>query len=277
MTHFSILVGATGWRAFCSALLASLVCLSLSPAAAQTSPPDPQILSGIVERLVGAKVESVAPSPVAGLYEVIVNGNILYIDSTGDFLVEGQVYEIATRTSVTAKRKQEHEMATTPVMDFAKLDLADAIKTVNGKELPGRVLVAFEDPRCGFCKRLHQTLADVPDLVLYTFPVSFLGPQSRAMNEAIWCASDRSKAWEGVMKDIPPAQGAAKCDLQALDRNTELASKYRVNGTPTLFTVSGLRIAGAVGAPAIEQALKASMGVHSSTKNADKRLAPEMQ
>lgn len=269
MTNFPIFVRARRWGALCSALLACLAWLSVAPAAAQTAAPDPQVLSGIVERLVGAKVESVAPSPVAGLYEVIVNGNVLYIDSTGDFLVEGQVYEIATRTSVTARRKREHEIATTPVMDFVKLDLADAIKTVHGQELPGRVLVAFEDPRCGFCKRLHQTLNDVPDLVLYTFPVSFLGPQSRTMNEAIWCASDRSKAWEGAMKDTPPEKDAATCDLQALDRNTELASKYRVSGTPTLFTLSGMRIDGAVGAPAIEQALKVSMGATSSTKTAD--------
>jgi thiol:disulfide interchange protein DsbC len=121
------------------------------------------------------------------------------------------------------------------------------------------VLVTFEDPRCGFCKRLHQTLNEVPDLVLYTFPVSFLGPQSRAMNEAIWCAGDRSKAWDAVMKDMPAPSDAAKCDLQALDRNTALANQYRVSGTPTLFTTTGMRIAGAVGAPAIEQALKASV------------------
>lgn len=246
-------------NAFCSAALACTSFLMALPATAQTVAPDTKALSAVVERLVGTKVESIAPSPIAGLYEVIVNGNILYIDSTGTHLVDGQVVEVATRSSVTARRKQEHEIATTPVLDIKQLDLADAIKTVNGRELPGRVLVTFEDPRCGFCKRLHQTLNDVPDLVLYTFPVSFLGPQSRAMNEAIWCASDRSKTWNETMKDRPPVLGGTTCDLQALDRNTALANKYRVSGTPTMFTTNGLRIAGAVGAPAIEQALAASI------------------
>lgn len=245
--------------AVCSAAWACASLLMAVPATAQTAAPDTKALAAVVERLVGAKVESIAPSPIAGLYEVIVSGNILYIDSTGTHLVDGQVVEVATRTSVTAKRKQEYEIASTPVLDINQLNLADAIKTVNGRELPGRVLVTFEDPRCGFCKRLHQTLNAVPDLVLYTFPVSFLGPQSRAMNEAIWCAADRSKAWNDAMKDIAPAMDGAKCDLQALERNTELAAKYRVSGTPTMFTPAGVRIAGAVGAPAIEQALKASV------------------
>jgi thiol:disulfide interchange protein DsbC len=251
--------GRTLRTALCSAALSCASLLMAVPATAQTPAPDMQALSAVVERLVGAKVESIAPSPIAGLFEVIVNGSILYIDSTGTHLVDGQVVEVATRTSVTALRKQAYEIASMPVLDIKQLDLADAIKTVNGRELPGRVLVTFEDPRCGFCKRLHQTLNAVPDLVLYTFPVSFLGPQSRAMNEAIWCAADRSKAWNEVMKDVPPAMDAPKCDLQALDRNTELASKYRVSGTPTMFTPGGMRIAGAVGAPAIEQALNAGV------------------
>lgn len=257
--NISFLFRSARCRAVCSTLLLVAAGLAGPSALAQTAAPDTQALTAVVERLVGAKVESIQPSPVAGLFEVIVNGNILYIDATGKYLVDGQLVEVATRSSVTARRKQEHELATTPVLDIQKLDLADAIKTVNGRELPGRVLVAFEDPRCGFCKRLHQTLDAVPDLVLYVFPVSFLGPQSRAMNEAIWCAADRSKAWNDAMKDIPPAPGAPACDLTALERNTELASRFRVSGTPTMFTRSGLRIAGAVGAPAIEQALKASM------------------
>jgi thiol:disulfide interchange protein DsbC len=236
------------------AWLSMLLC---GTALAQANAPDTQALSAIVERLVGSPVESIAPSPVAGLFEIIVKGNVIYIDASGQYLVDGQLVEIASRSSVTARRKQEYETANTPVLDIAKLDLADAIKTVQGKELPGRVLVSFEDPRCGFCKRLHQTLATVPDLVLYTFPVSFLGPESRGMNEQIWCADDRSVAWSEVMKGIPPAIPGARCDLQALDRNTELASKFRVTGTPTLFTASGLRINGAVGASAIEDALRA--------------------
>ena len=253
---------APSGRAWLAALglvaAAWLTLLTPGPARAQDKALDTQALSTIVETLSGAKVESIAPSPVAGLYEVIVRGNIIYIDATGKYLVDGQVLEVATRSSVTARRKQEHEIANTPVMDIGKLDLADAIKTVNGKEVPGRVLVSFEDPRCAFCKRLHQTLASVPDLVLYTFPVSFLGPESRAMNEVIWCTADRGKAWDDAMKSVPPTDSGQKCDLQALERNTELANKYRVTGTPTLFTASGLRIAGAVGAPAIEEALRTS-------------------
>lgn len=126
-----------------------------------------------------------------------------------------------------------------------------------GKPTPSRVLVAFEDPRCGFCKKLHQDLQGVKDLMVYTFPVAFLGPQSREMNEGIWCANDRAQAWKAVMtgQGAPVSKG---CDFAALDRNMEVARKLRVTGTPTMFTASGQRIVGAVGLDAIEQALRAS-------------------
>lgn len=242
--------------------LAALTCLALmtTPSAlAKDKPLDRKALTAVVERLTGAKVESIAQSPVKGLSEVIVNGKVMYIDSTGKYLVDGHLVEIATRTSLTQRRAQAHEIANTPVLNIDKLDLADAIKTVNGRVLPGRVLISFEDPRCGFCKKMHQTLSTVPDLVVYTFPLSFLGPQSREMNETIWCSADRGKAWGDAMQGNPltPTAGA-KCDLNALDRNTALAGTFRVTGTPTLFTADGTRISGAVGTPVIENALLAA-------------------
>ncbi len=112
---------------------------------------------------------------------------------------------------------------------------------------------------------MHETLSTIPDLVVYTFPLSFLGPQSRAVNEGIWCSADRSKAWSDAMKGIVPPTPGAPCDLAALDRNTALASHFRVTGTPTLFTSDGSRIVGAVSAQAIEAALQAATGKMAKT------------
>jgi len=241
--------------------LTALTCLALlvpQGALAKDKPLDRKALTAVVERLTGAKVESITQAPVVGLFEVIVSGKVFYIDATGKYLMDGHLVEVATRTSLTARRAQAYEAANTPVLDINKLDFADAIKTANGRVLPGRVLVSFEDPRCGFCKKMHQTLSSVPDLVVYTFPLSFLGPQSREMNEAIWCAPDRGKAWSDAMLGNPVGSVGGKCDHSALDRNTALAGSLRVTGTPTLFTADGTRISGAVGAPAIETALQAA-------------------
>lgn len=225
------------------------------PAAAAGVALGPDSLRTVVEQLIGAKVEAFGPAPIPGLYEAIVNGNVYYVDSTGKYVVDGHIVDVATRSSLTAKRKMEFEQANSEPFDAADLNFADAIKTVYGKPTPNRVLVTFEDPRCGFCRKLHQDISGIENLVVYTFQVSFLGDASRRLNEAIWCSSDRPKAWADVMKG-GTAVAAASCDLAALDRNMDLARKYRVTGTPTMYTATGRRIVGAVGREAIEAALK---------------------
>lgn len=239
---------------------AALVSTSAFPmtalaAKAQAQGGDKVAITAAVEKLLGAKVEFFGPAPIPGLFEVIANGNVYYVDAAGKHIIDGHIVNMATRSSLTAQRKLEFERATTPEFDASQLSFDDAIRTVYGKPTPGRVLVTFEDPRCGFCRKLHQDLKGMKDLVVYTFPVSFLGPQSRSLNETIWCSSDRSAAWNAAMEGQEVRVSGATCDLSALERNTELARRFKVSGTPTMYTASGQRIVGAVGAAAIEQAL----------------------
>lgn len=211
-------------------------------------------LTAIVERLTGGKVDAIAAGPLPGLHEVIVRGKVLYITDNGEHVIEGHIIDIANRRSLTAQREAEYQIATTPTLKLKDLDLADAITIVRGQPREGRVLVSFEDPRCGFCKRLHATLAEVKDLTVHTFAVSFLGPESRALNERIWCSPSRAQAWGDAMAGKPVA-GTGTCAFDALDRNMALADRYRVSGTPTLFTAEGRRLNGAVALEAIEAVL----------------------
>lgn len=218
---------------------------------------DNAALTAIVERATGGKVEHIGPGPLPGLNEAIVRGKVFYIDDAGEYMIEGHIVDLANRRSLTAQREAEHMIATTPVLRLSELDLGDAITVVRGERREGRVLVSFEDPRCGFCMRLHVTLKDAKDLTLHTFPVSFLGPESRALNERIWCSPLRAQAWETALADRPVSGGSTGCDLGALDRNMALAERFRVQGTPTLFTAQGRRINGAASLAAIEAALSA--------------------
>jgi thiol:disulfide interchange protein DsbC len=217
----------------------------------------PDKLKEVVAALLGGAVDFIQPAPVPGWYEVISRGEVLYVDGTGRYLFQGHLVDIASRSSLTSQRKAAYEKASMPIMDIGKLNLTDAIKNVYGRELPGRFLVTFEDPRCGFCKRLHQTLLTLDDLVVYTFPLSFLGPESRRFNESIWCSGDRAEAWREVMQGIPPSLVDTRtCDFGALDRNGALADFYRVQGTPTLFNSKGSRIDGAASAQILNKALQ---------------------
>ena len=70
------------------------------------------------------KVESVSTTPVAGLYEIVVNGKqIAYTDATGQYMLVGDLIQTDIAKSLTEERK-----AVLNAVDFNKLPLDLAIK-----------------------------------------------------------------------------------------------------------------------------------------------------
>ena len=74
-------LGVTLIELLCVVGIIGVLMTMMAPAAPAWD--DAAALSAIVERLAGAKVESIAPSPVAGLFEIIVKGNVRFCDATG--------------------------------------------------------------------------------------------------------------------------------------------------------------------------------------------------
>jgi thiol:disulfide interchange protein DsbC len=143
-------------------------------------------------------------------------------------------------------------MAQLSAIDFGVLPLEQAIKQVRGNGK--RVLVSFEDPNCGYCKRLGKELAQMKDVTIYTFLYPILSPDSHEKSRNIWCAKDKARAWnDWILDGKVPA--AASCDSSTIDRNIALGQKLRINGTPTMFLADGRRLGGYVPAATLEQAL----------------------
>lgn len=197
---------------------------------------------------VGAQPDSINRTPF-GLYEVVVGGDIFYVDAKVDYLVMGRVFDTQKREDLTQKRKDEILK-----VDFKSLPLERAVKTVRGDG--SRQLVVFADPNCGYCKQLERTLADMKNVTIYTFLYPILSKDSAEKSKNVWCAKDRSKAWLDLML-AGKAPAAADCDTAALQANLELGQKLGVSGTPTVIVPSGQRAPGAVPAETLEAMLAA--------------------
>lgn len=202
-----------------------------------------------IEAFIGAPViESVAKTPFNGLYEVVLkSGELVYTDEKVSFIVDGRVIDTKTRRDVTEAR-----MMQLSAIDFGALPLDRAIKQVKGNGK--RVLVSFEDPNCGYCKRLGKEIAQLNDVTVYTFLYPILGEDSLDKSRNIWCAKDRAKAWNSWILDAK-APAVAKCDAAVVDQNVSLGQSLKINGTPTLFLADGRRLGGYVPAAELEQAL----------------------
>ena len=214
-------------------LAAALACVSLTAMA------DESDVRKAVEAKLG-KVEKIVRAPMAGIWEVTVDGQIFYADDKASYLLFGSLLEVKTGKNLTAERQ------------FNSLPLDLAMKQVRGSGK--NIMVTFEDPNCGYCKKLAKDIQSLKDVTVYTFLYPVLGDDSYEKSKAIWCAPDKSRAWVDWMnsgKALPAA--SAKCDTSGLDKSAQLGRKLRINGTPAIFFASGERVPGYMPAAEIEK------------------------
>lgn len=205
-----------------------------------------------VEAKFNAKVESVTKTNILGLYEVYFDGNILYTDDKLSVFIAGNLIEPKTMKNLTEARLEKLS-----AIKFSDLQLDRAIKQVRGDGK--RILVTFEDPNCGYCKRLHKELRALDNATIYTFMLPILSEDSFKKTKSIWCAADRVKAWNDWMIDDKAPTDKGDCDTSAISRNMAFAQKYRIQGTPTMFFADGERVPGAMPLAKIEEKLNSKL------------------
>ncbi|HEX2604866.1 MAG TPA: DsbC family protein, partial [Oxalicibacterium sp.] len=174
-------------------LAAALLCgLMLNVASAETAQ-EAAVRKAVAPRLgPDAKIASVTKTPYSGLYEIQVNGDIIYTDANAQYLFVGRIVDTRTYQDYTKARLDEINKVA-----FSDLPLNLAMKNVKGNGK--RVIAVFEDPNCGYCKRFDQTLQDVDNITVYTFLYNILSPDSITISRNVWCAADRNKAWDDWM------------------------------------------------------------------------------
>lgn len=190
----------------------------------------------------GTRIDSVAASPVAGLYEVVMGRNVAYVDESGRYFLFGHVWDMTQRRDLTADLK-----TTLDRVDPTGLPVELALRHVSGKGT--RTLYVFADPTCAFCKQLEAALAAVPDITVHTFVVPVLGPQAKRIATAIACTPDPAAAWSAwMLRSQEPVldSAAASCETGAahVAAAERLASALGITGTPTLIAADGRKNAG---------------------------------
>lgn len=227
-------------------LLPLLLCLAPIHALADEA----QIRKVLDERYPMINITSVQPSPIAGLYEVMVGGKLVYVNQTGDYLLPGPLVETKTKANLTQKRLDELH-----AVKFDSLPFEKAIPVIKGSG--ARKVAIFSDPDCPFCRRLEKELALLDNITVYVFlnPITGLHPDAMERANEIWCSADRAQSWRDYMLEGKKPAKAAKCDTPVSDI-LALSDKIGVDGTPALIFQNGKRVDGAISAAQIEDFLK---------------------
>lgn len=209
-----------------------------------------QIRRVVEEKLGGAKVEGIQPGPL-GLFEVRFRTpsgmRIVYTDADASHIFLGTIYETASDRDLTEERLRKLNAIK---FDTLPLDQAVKIQRGNGK----RVLVMFSDPHCPYCRRFEQTLQKVNDITIYVFMFPVIRPELADHSKAVWCSSDRSKAWLELALNGKPPAASTSC-ANPIEKNLELGHRLGVTATPTLVFANGERISGGMEAADLIQQL----------------------
>lgn len=204
-------------------------------------------LAKVVESQLGVKPQRIVKTPyLGGLYEIYAGGQLFYSDEKGSVFVFGSLIDGKTHRNITAEQQ------------VALLPLQDAIKRVNGNGGNGkRTLITFEDPNCGYCKKLTKELVNLKDATVYTFLVPMLSEDSLVKSKKIWCSPDRLKAFDDWMVNGKAPSASDQC-ANPMERNSKLAQGLGVSGTPAIFFPNGEKVPGYMPLDKIEKALKAN-------------------
>lgn len=199
----------------------------------------------------GVLPDEVNLTPIPGIYQIVSGTRIAYMDASAKYFIDGDAFtETADGTNLSAAKKKQLSSAL-----LKKFNLNDAVKVVHGSG--AAVLYTFEDANCSFCKKLAPELAKLHDVTIYTFIVSFLGDDSTDKARKIWCSKDKSATWFSFMAGSanPLSLADDSCDSSTITRNTDLAKKMAVQGTPAIFFRDGSSLPGYVVSSTIKQRL----------------------
>lgn len=198
---------------------------------------DPRAL--IAEKFPGARLEDIKASPLPGLYEVRMGADTAYVSADGRYLINGDLYEIASRTNLTesgrtAMRRQA----------LSKLDERDMI--IFSPAAPTHTITVFTDVECGYCRKLHSQIDEINKLgvrVRYmAYPRAGPGSADWHKMESVWCSKDRKSAITEAKSGA--VVKSANCGATPVAKQFALGEKMGVNGTPAMFTDAGDYIGG---------------------------------
>ena len=198
-----------------------------------------------------AEVQSVTKLPYLGLYEIVVEGEVLYADENFDYLIDGNI--ISTKNDEQPDRAEASASSRRFPSPICRSSYAFKKVKGNGE----RKMAVFSDPDCPFCKRVEGDLAKLDNVTIYMFlyPIESLHPNAPDVAKRIWCSPDKVKAWDDyLLRGIAPRRRRAAARTR-WTRSSSSAARRGSTARPTLVFESGARVPGAISAAQIENYL----------------------
>lgn len=207
------------------------------------------VKQALTKAMPAVKIDSIKPSEVQGLQEVVIEGSIFYVSDDGKYLLQGHVIDIEAKKDIT-----EEKLATSRIK--ALKDMGEDKMIVFKPEQSKYKVSVFTDIDCGYCRKLHsemdQYLAEGITVQYLFYPRAGKGSDSYQKAVSVWCADNRNEALTSAKLGKDPEK--KECD-NPVDAHMALGEAFDARGTPMIITEKGNVLPGYVPAKQLAQAL----------------------
>lgn len=189
--------------------------------------------------LPGQQVDSITPSPVAGLYQIAYGPRLFYISADGRHLISGDMFDLQQDTNLTEVWRSQARVAALEANKGSMI-----VYPAKGKAK--HTVTVFTDIDCPYCRKLHAGIKEMNDLgitVRYlAFPRAGIPSPSYDKIASVWCAADRNKAMDLAKNENQVDRNV--CAGNPVAEHLALGRSFGVNATPTLVLDDGTLIPG---------------------------------
>lgn len=202
--------------------------------------------------------ESIAQSPIHGIYEIIVHSPIdsILVSEDGRYLIQGDVIDLSTRRLIPVNPRVKL------IKNALIAAIPEADKIVYKADNEKYVIHVFTDVDCPFCKKLHfgmQRMNELGITVKYlAAPLASLHPKAQGKMQKIWCAEDRKQALDDY-KHTGELPAVEACDSPVVEQ-LMISQQLGVNGTPAIFLSDGTHLPGYLKPTALLAEIQKTLG-----------------
>ncbi len=208
----------------------------------------------LAAKLPNLQADSIVATPVAGLYEVTVESNIIYMSADGRYVLMGDLTDLETSKNLTEDRRSGARLKVLKGLDESEM-------VVFSPKDPKYTVTVFTDIDCGYCRKLHSEIAQYNSMgiaIRYLFyPRSGLTGESYKKAVSVWCADDQKAAMTAAKQGT--ALPEKTCE-NPVAKQYKTGEKFGIRGTPALLLENGQMLPGYLPPPKLLSVLNEEMG-----------------
>ncbi len=219
----------------------------------EEQPADP--VGGALQKL-NPDLQAASNTPAAfsglGMREVVADGRVLYVSEDGRYVIEGQLYDVDKRVSLSEKAMQKNRV--TLLADIPAKD-----RIIFAPDNPKYRVVVFTDIECGFCRKFHRDIeaynAAGIAVEYVAFPRMGIGSEDFAKMNSVWCAKDPKAALSQAKLGGEITEGKPNC-ISPVAAQYAAGRSGGLTGTPMILATDGTQLGGYLTPPELLNALK---------------------